>query len=88
MGPAISYPPAQVDPEIGYRVRNALDGIPGIAEVRLAGSAPRIFIVLEDHDIDRNRRITEQMWDLNLDVEYDLVPARALGMIPTGERIR
>ena len=85
MAPATASSSETVPPELRSRVRKALEGIPGISEVRLAGSEPHLFVLLETHDLDRDRTITERLWEL--DLEYDLFPARASGMIPAGERL-
>lgn len=62
--------------------------IPGVGDVRLLASASRpggarhkVFIVLDTHDVDRDRHIIEILCQLD-DVDIDLVPKAAAAMIP------
>lgn len=69
-------------------LREHVASIDGVAYVRMLPRSKRlgravnkVYIVLETHDIDRDRRVVEIMCQLE-DVDYDLVPVTAAGMIP------
>jgi hypothetical protein len=78
-------PPETVPPELRARVRRALEGVPGIDEVRASTTRSKLYVVLGTHDVERDFQIAERLVDLgralDLILDYDLVPARALGRI-------
>ena len=62
--------------------------IPGVRRVlflprasRPNARAPKVFVILETHDIDRDREIVDLMIQFD-HVDYDLVPAESAGMVP------
>ena len=44
-----------------------------------------LWVVLDTHDVDRDRRITESL--LDVDVEVHLVPAHNQRMVPDGRAV-
>lgn len=61
----------------------ALDGVPGIAEIRRAHADGMFYIVLDTHDVERDFVIAQRLFPLR--IEYRLVPIKAVGMIPPNE---
>jgi len=75
--------------EVTSAIAATLEGIPGISAVRLIArnrtggrSHHKAFIVLRTHDIERDAQIVERMSQFD-QVDYDLVPEEAEGMIPS-----
>lgn len=69
-------------------VRSALAATEGIRSVILAvddQGREALWVVLDTHDVDRDRRITESL--LDVDVEVHLVPARNQRMVPDGRSV-
>jgi hypothetical protein len=63
--------------------------IDGVAEVRIlprgAEQCPKVYVVLDTHDVRRDERIVAILSQIQ-EVDYDLVPRVAIGMIPDGTR--
>ena len=69
-------------------VREVLRDVDGVAEVRVlpprlrpASRRAKVFVVLASHDVRRDSRIVERLCQIP-DIDFDLVPAAARGMIP------
>jgi hypothetical protein len=69
-------------------LRQHVAPIEGVAHVRLLARSRRlgrdinkVYVVLQAHDVDRDRRIVDIMSQLD-EVDYDLVPVAAASMIP------
>jgi hypothetical protein len=85
-----ALPPA-LPPGVRTRVRQTLEGIPGIAELLASPNAPKFYVVLANTDFDRDYEIVGRLLslgdELGTDLDYDLVPEPSVGMIPACERL-
>lgn len=65
--------------------------IEGVESVRLlpstarAGDRDKVYVVLATHDVRRDSRIVEVLCQID-NIDFDLVPAEAQGMIPDAAR--
>lgn len=71
-------------------LRGVLCSIEGVGDVRVLpaaarapGSRDKVYVILDTHDVRRDRRIVEVLCQLD-DIDFDLVPSEAQGMIPNG----
>lgn len=79
--PQPSMPP-DVDPGA---IRRALDGIPGVAEVRVIRG--NVWVVRDEVDVERDGRIIDALLEvLPPDVEFHMTTVSRLGMVPDGPR--
>ncbi len=78
MTAAEKLPPIDVD-----AVREALRPIEGIVEVRLVG--PHLWIIRDEVNVARDRRISHALGDLVDD--YQTATVERAGMVPEGLRI-
>ncbi len=91
MDPARAYHPEPLPTELRHRVRHALEGVPGIAGLLADPASPKFYVVLENTDMDRDYEIVRRLLDLGdhlgVELDYDLVPGRSVGMIPDSEQL-
>lgn len=70
-------------------LNKAFEHIQGLAGIRLLPASarscrtPKVFVVLESHDLMRDRRVVSIMSQYE-DVDYDLVPIERAALIPDG----
>lgn len=73
--------------EVLREILCAIEGVESVRVLRGSGRAPgardKVYVVLLTHDVRRDRRIIEIICQLD-DVDIDLVPCDAQGMIPDG----
>jgi hypothetical protein len=78
-------------PELRRQVRQALEGVRGIARVLVDRTEPKFYVVLEQTDMERDRTIVSKFArierELGQVLDYDLVPLKSEGMIPDSERL-
>jgi hypothetical protein len=70
-------------------IKQVLAGVRGIASLRLLQRpmATKLFIILDDEDLDRDYEIVKRMVQLDdikptLDLSYDLLPSDAAHFVP------
>ena len=62
-----------------------VDSVRLLAKEERAGERDKVYVVLATHDVRRDSRIVEVLCQLD-DVDFDLVPLEAQGMIPDAAR--
>ncbi len=78
--PARAAPP----PPTASAVKQALDGVPGIAEVRFADG--QVYVIRRGVDDARDDQIIRAFVELDFD-DFHLVPLNMAGTVPDGVRV-
>lgn len=87
VGDTFGATPAKSTREALTQIVREIDGVGDVrllsAASRLGGARHKVFVVLDTHDVERDRHIIEILCQLD-DVDIDLVPKAAAAMIPDG----